>query len=151
MRLSRSEEQARLEMAEMSQHAEKAEAAGGVKDSLLRRKYVVPFVIACIVLACTQATGINSILAYSAVILKGAGLSDVQATNSNLIITILNCAMTLVGAMLVDRMGRKFLLKIGTAGIIFSLVSGGLIYRQFESRRIDVDAKVAAACLCRRP
>jgi hypothetical protein len=105
---------------------------------------VVPFVIACIVLACTQATGINSILAYSAVILKGAGLNDVQATNSNLTITILNCAVTLVGAMLVDRMGRTFLLKIGTAGIIFALVSGGLIYRQFESRRIDVDAKVAA-------
>lgn len=144
LRLSRSEEQARLEISEMSQHAEKPEAVGGIKDSLLRRKYVVPFVIACIVLACNQATGINSILAYSVVIFKGAGLSDVQAANSNLMITILNCAVTLVGAMLVDRVGRTFLLKIGTAGVIVALGSGGLIYHQFESRRIDMDAKVAA-------
>jgi MFS transporter, SP family, solute carrier family 2 (myo-inositol transporter), member 13 len=142
--LSRNAEQAKTELAEMSKHSAGPENAGSSKDSLLRRKYVVPFLIACIVLACTQATGINSILAYSAVILKGAGLNDMQATNSNLIITVLNCGMTLVGAMLIDRVGRKFLLKVGTAGIIFALVSGGLIYRQFESRRIDVSDKVAA-------
>ena len=50
--------------------------AGGGGDSLLQRKYVVPFVIACIVLACTQATGINSILSYAAKILQGAGLTE---------------------------------------------------------------------------
>lgn len=144
LRLSRSDEEAGLEISEMNLHAVVTKARGKVKDSLLQRKYVIPFALACIVLACTQATGINSILSYAPVIFRGAGLDDVQATNSNLIVTILNCAATLLGAMLVDRLGRKFLLKLGTAGIIIALVSGGLIFRQFESRRMDVDYQVAA-------
>ncbi|MCX6928135.1 MAG: MFS transporter, partial [Verrucomicrobia bacterium] len=106
-------------------------------------KYVLPFVIACIVLACTQATGINSILAYAVVILKQAGLDDVQASQGNTLITVLNCAMTIVGAALVDRVGRKFLLKTGTGGIIVALLAGAFLYRHFESQRVDVDAVVS--------
>lgn len=146
LRLSRNEEQTKLEMSEMGQHAAKKEKGGGFKDlvvSLAQRKYVMPFVIACIVLAGTQATGVNSIIAYALVILKGAGLNDVQASAGNLTLTILNCAMTLVGAALVDRMGRKFLLKLGTGGIIIALVCGGFIYRHIEAQRIDVGAKVS--------
>ena len=60
--------------------AERA-ATGGrqAKESLLHRKYVIPFVLACIILACNQLTGVNSIIGYNATILIQAGLSDVQA------------------------------------------------------------------------
>ena len=144
LRLSRSEEQTRFEMSEMGAHSDRREG-GGLMDlvrSLAQRKYVMPFVIACIVLACTQATGINSILAYAVVILKQAGLNDVQASQGNTLITVLNCAMTIVGAALVDRVGRKFLLKTGTGGIIVALLAGAFLYRHFESQRVDVDAVV---------
>ena len=144
LRLSRGQEQTRREMAEMSAHSDQRES-GGLMDlvrSLAQRKYVLPFIIACIVLACTQATGINSILAYAVVILKQAGLNDVQASQGNTLITVLNCAMTIVGAALVDRVGRKFLLKAGTGGIIVALLAGAFVYRHFESQRVDVDAVV---------
>ena len=45
----------------------------GKRDPLLSRRYVVPFLLACVVLACTQATGINSVLAYAVNILNQAG------------------------------------------------------------------------------
>ena len=53
----------------------------GVKarDSLFRRKYVIPFVLACVILACNQTTGINSIIAYNTNILLQSGLSDLAA------------------------------------------------------------------------
>src|ERR1700734_2353753 len=70
---SRSSEQADIELAEMKQAAaaEKAQTSAGtkVKESLLRRKYVIPFVLACVILACNQATGINSIIGYNTIIL----------------------------------------------------------------------------------
>jgi len=146
LRRSRTEEETKLEMSEMGQVAAKQEASAGFGDfvsSLLQYKYVVPFIIACVVLACNQATGINSIIAFSAVIFQGAGMSDVQASQSGVILMSINCAMTLVGAALVDRLGRKILLSVGTAGIIISLTICGLVYRQFEAKRVDIADKIA--------
>jgi phage shock protein PspC (stress-responsive transcriptional regulator) len=45
--------------------------------------------------------------------------------------------MTIVGVLLVDRKGRKFLLSVGTAGIIVSLVCTSLLFRQTERLRVD--------------
>ena len=82
----------------------------------MRRKYVIPFVLACIILACNQATGVNSIIGYNTTILFQGGLSDVQAHWGYVIFTMVNFLMTIGGVMLVDRKGRKFLLSLGTAG-----------------------------------
>ena len=43
------------------------------RESLLRRKYVIPFVLACVILACNQATGVNSIIGYNATYLIRPG------------------------------------------------------------------------------
>jgi SP family myo-inositol transporter-like MFS transporter 13 len=114
-------------------------------DSLLQRKYVVPFLLACMILGCNQATGINSILGFLVVILKQAGMSSAQATQGDLTVKVVNCLMTLVAVVLVDRMGRKFLLKIGTGGIVLSLLTGAILFHAFESQRIDVKQKVQGA------
>lgn len=146
---SRSDEQATLELQEMAATvaAEKAQAATAgarVRESLLRRKYVVPFVLACVILACNQATGVNSIIGYNTTILLQSGLSDVQAHWGYLILTLVNFLVTIGAVVLVDRKGRKFLLSIGSAGIIVSLVFVGLMFRQPESLRVDVREAVQA-------
>src|SRR5579862_2387974 len=58
---SRTIEQADLELREMQQvlAAESTHTTSKTKESLLRRKYVIPFILACIILACNQATGIK--------------------------------------------------------------------------------------------
>ncbi len=138
---SRTNQQADVELAEMEQvaAAEKAKTSTGakVRESLLRRKYVIPFVLACVILACNQATGINSIIGYNTNILLQSGLSDVQAHWGYVLFTIVNFLMTIGGVLLVDRKGRKFLLSVGTAGIILSLICTGLLFRQTERLRLD--------------
>lgn len=137
---SRSTEQADLELREMQEvsTAEQAKSSGTkAKESLLRRKYVIPFVLACIILACNQATGINSIIAYNTNILLQSGLSDVAAHWGYVVFTIINFAVTFGGVVLVDRKGRKFLLGIGTAGIIVSLICTGVLFLGTENQRVD--------------
>ena len=146
LRISRSEEEASRELAEIKQHTNKHDESGKPKtsDSLLQRKYVVPFILACLILALTQATGINTIIAYAAKLIQGAGFTEKQAATSFTVITIANCVFTLVGALLVDKLGRKVLLTFGTAGIIVSLFSAAMVYRQFEAKRFDVIEQVQA-------
>ena len=143
---SRSNEQADLELKEMQELGapEKSrDSSGAVKrDSLLSRKYVIPFILACIILACNQTTGINSIIAYNTNILLQSGLSDLSAHEGYVVFTFVNFFVTLVGVALVDRKGRKFLLGIGTAGIIVSMVATGVLFRQTE--KLGVDCRTAA-------
>src|ERR1700687_4295468 len=143
---SRTNQQADVEVAEMEQAAaaEKAKTSTGanvpgvnVQGSLLQRKYVIPFVLACVILACNQATGVNSIIGYNTNILLQSGLSDVQAHWGYVIFTIVNFLMTIGGVLLVDRKGRKFLLSVGSAGIIVSLLCTGVLFRRTERLRVD--------------
>jgi SP family myo-inositol transporter-like MFS transporter 13 len=143
---SRTMEQADLELQEMEQTAaaETAQSASKnrARESLLRRKYVIPFVLACVILACNQATGINSIIGFNTNILLQSGLSDLQAHWGYVLFTLVNFVMTIGGVMLVDRKGRKFLLSVGTAGIIASLICTGFLFRQTEGLRVDSGASV---------
>ena len=140
LRRSSPEQEAQLEMREIEALAteDKRKTSTNSSGSLLKRKYIIPFVLACFILACNQATGINSILAFLVIILKQAGMSANHATQGDLAVKIVNCLMTIVAVMLVDRKGRKFLLKLGTGGIIVSLIAAALIFQGFESKRINV-------------
>jgi MFS family permease len=145
---SREPAQADLEIHEMRDTASASAvgSAGGGKGgaSLLSRKYVVPFVLACIILACNQATGINSIIAYNATILIQAGLNDSQAHMGYVFLTLVNFSMTLGAVALVDKKGRKFLLSIGSAGIIVSLIAVGFLFHNTEKLRVDCKQAVQA-------
>ncbi|MFC3549479.1 MFS transporter [Lysobacter cavernae] len=108
------------------------------RDRLLSRRHVWPFLLACVILACTQATGINSVLAYAVNILNQAGLPGAVANGADVAIKLLNAVMTVVALVLVDRKGRKFLLMLGSGGITVALVAAGLLFLQAERGRVDV-------------
>ncbi len=147
LRRSTPEDAAQTEFGEMQAiAAERREAkAKGAAGTLLRRKYVVPFIIACVIMTCNQTTGINSILGFLVIILKQAGMTAYRATQGDVAVIVLNCVMTLVGVSLVDKKGRTFLLRIGTAGIVIALAAGGSIFVAAESGRVDVKSKLEAA------
>ena len=121
---------------EAADKAAMAEAAKG--DTLFQRKYVIPFLLAVVVLACTQATGINSVLNYSVKIFQQAGLEGETANYADLAIKIVNMLMTIVAVTLVDKKGRTFLLKMGTLGIIVGLAGVGSMFLMVENNRVDV-------------
>ena len=144
---SRSTEQAQSELREMEEVSSaeaKGSLGGKVKESLLRRKYVIPFILACVILACNTATGINSVIGFNTNILLQSGLSDVQAHWGYVIFTMMNFLFTMVGVMLVDRKGRKFLLSMGSAGVIVAMVCTALLFHRTEKYRMDARNAVQA-------
>ena len=144
---SRTEEQAEIELQEMETIAaaeqDRISTAGEkIRESLLRRKYVVPFLLACVILACNQATGVNSVIGYNTTILIQAGLGDKQAHFGYTLFTIVNFLATIIAVVLVDRKGRKFLLSLGTAGVVVSMMMVGLLFHKTEALRVDVKEAV---------
>jgi SP family myo-inositol transporter-like MFS transporter 13 len=120
--------------------AEKGSAAAA--GSLLQRKYVLPFVLACLVLAFNQATGINTILGYLSLILKQAGMSPVRATQGDIAVKLLNMLVTMAAIYLIDRKGRTFLLKLGTGVAVVALSLTAFLFHGAEAHRQDVCAAV---------
>lgn len=152
---SRSADQAEIEMTEMATMAKaesrQAKSGGtGKRESLLQRRYIFPFLLACTILACNQATGINSIIGYNATILIQAGLNDFQAHWGYLLFTMLNFLLTIVGVLLVDRIGRKKLLSIGSAGITVSLICTALLFQHSERNRRDCAKALTAMVTARQ-
>ncbi|MBR7180110.1 MAG: sugar porter family MFS transporter [Kiritimatiellae bacterium] len=117
--------------AEAKEKAALAESAVG--DTVFQKKYIYPFILAIVILACNQTTGINSVLNYSVKIFQETGLRGEFANWSDLTIKIVNMVMTLVACALVDRKGRKFLLKLGTSGIILGLSGVGTSFLAIQN------------------
>ena len=117
------------------------------EESVFRRKYMVPFAIAFLIVLCTQATGTTAILNYSVTILSDIGLSGAYANIADAVIKTVNLAATLAAISLVDVRGRRFLLKIGTIGIVVAhLVAAGVfIAVRLGALRVSPLAGVLAA------
>lgn len=142
---SRSPEQAAIELREMDEAAAVAQAKSAgtkVKETLLQRKYVYPFILACVILFCNTATGVNSIIGFNTNILLQSGLSDLQSHWGYVIFTAVNFLATIIGMMLVDKKGRRFLLILGTSGVIASMVATGVLFHVTESKNVDARAAV---------
>ena len=107
--------------------AEKAKNAAAT-DTLFQKKYVIPFILAVAILALNQTTGINSVLNYTVTIFQKTGMQGAFANLSDVAIKIVNCVMTIVACTLVDKKGRKFLLKLGTSGIVVGLCGVGFVF-----------------------
>ena len=73
-----------------------------------------------------QLTGINAILYYAPEIFKSLGSSSDTSLLETSILGVVNLIFTLLAIRLVDKMGRKPLLYIGSIGMSFSLLSVGL-------------------------
>jgi sugar porter (SP) family MFS transporter len=89
--------------------------AGSLKD--LRRPIALAFLIAFF----NQFSGINAILYFAPRIFEMAGLGEKSALLQSIGIGITNLIFTFVGLWLIDRLGRKTLLLIGSLGYIVSL------------------------------
>jgi len=118
---------------EESERVEKERLAALAKgDTVFRRRYLVPFAIAFVVVVCVQASGVNSVLNYSVVIMQQAGLKGLAANWADTIIKAANFLMTVVACLLVDRKGRKFLLTVGSGGLVVGLTLVGSVFLAIE-------------------
>jgi len=136
LRMNNDEESANLTIAELEENirAQTVVTAEGVAkmDSIFQRKYIVPLVLAILFPVFNQASGVNSLLNYSVVLMQRAGLEGTVANWADTTIKLANFAFTVVAMSLVDRRGRKFLLTIGTVGIFVGLTTVGALFALTE-------------------
>ncbi|MBQ6330906.1 MAG: MFS transporter [Kiritimatiellae bacterium] len=101
-------------------------------SSLLSRRYVVPFLLACLVLTFNKTTGMSSFTSYLVSILHSAGFEGIFANWGQLAVKLTNMLVTVAAAALVDRKGRTWLLKIGTGGMTIGLAAIGSVFLAIE-------------------
>ncbi|MBO6828702.1 sugar porter family MFS transporter [Allomuricauda sp.] len=95
------------------------------RDSLFSGKYNKPLMLAFLIAFFNQLSGINFVLYYAPEILERAGLASGESLFSSISIGVINLIFTFVGISLIDKLGRKQLMYIGSIGYIISLAMVG--------------------------
>ena len=90
-------------------------------DTIFLKKYRTPLVLAFLMAFFNQLSGINAFLYYSSRIFQEAGLGESTALLSSIGIGVVNLIFTLLGVFLIDKLGRKLLMYIGSVGYVISL------------------------------
>lgn len=97
------------------------ETSKGQTTSIFSSKYKTVMWLAFMVAFFNQLSGINFILYYAPEILERAGLAAKESLANSIAIGGTNLAFTFIGLYLIDKLGRKTLLIIGSLGYIISL------------------------------
>jgi sugar porter (SP) family MFS transporter len=92
----------------------------GLKEFFSGR-YNLPIMLVFLFAFFNQVSGINAIIYYAPRIFESAGMAAGSALLSSVGIGITNIIFTMLGLALIDRMGRRFLMYIGSFGYIISL------------------------------
>jgi len=97
--------------------------------SLFRRDYIKPVFIVLSVAVLNQLIGNNSLVPYSGILLKKAGLgSNYVSMIGSSTMTSLGIIFTFVCMLLIDKLGRKKVLCIGLSIVVITLGIAGLVF-----------------------
>ena len=96
--------------------------------------YIKPISIAFLVAMFNQFSGINAILYYAPRIFELSGLSIADSMFQSILIGVTNGIFTILGMMLIDRVGRKKLLITGSIGMSICL---GLVAKTFYTQNVS--------------
>jgi len=109
------------------------------KDLRGKRFGLHPLVWVGILLAAfQQLVGINVIFYYSTSLWKSVGFADSFSYTASVITSVTNVVVTVVAILLVDRVGRRRLLLIGSAGMFVTL---GVMALGFAQATLVADSK----------
>jgi sugar porter (SP) family MFS transporter len=129
---------------ELEEIKEAAAEEGGVRE--LWRPQVRPLVVVGLALAfAQQLIGVNTVIYYAPTILKFTGLGTGGAITQALSVGITNFLFTLVAILLLDRVGRRPLLLIGTSGCVLALAMLGIFFASGSLQASD--SWIALVCL----
>jgi MFS transporter, SP family, arabinose:H+ symporter len=95
--------------------------ASTLRESIFDPRYRTALLLVFAIAFFNQFSGINAFLTYSPRIFEAAGLESNAAFLSSVGIGVINVLFTFVGMALIDRLGRKQLMYIGSVGYILSL------------------------------
>ncbi len=115
------EQYAELTIQEIQRGVDKKEEKGRLSD-IFKSKYATIMVIALGIAFFQQITGINAVFYYAPTIFEQAGGSTDSSFLQAIVVGLTNLVFTLVAIWLIDRLGRKPLLLIGTTCMTIALL-----------------------------
>ena len=104
------------------------EGAGEGKETVFQRRYMIPFALVWVCIVCVQLTGWSLMQTYPVMIFQKAGLSGIWANWASSAIMAIMVVMTVISCKLIDSRGRKFILSLGTGGLIVGLLAVGTTF-----------------------
>lgn len=108
-------------------------------ENIFMKKYRFPLLLAFLIAMFNQFSGINAFLYYAPRIFEEAGLGESTALLSSIGIGVTNLIFTLFGVFLIDRLGRKVLMYIGSIGYIISLSLVSIaFYQNWEGLAVPI-------------
>ncbi len=105
----------------------KSEKENG-KEVLFSKKFSYPIFLAVSIAIFNQFTGINGLLYYLNDIFAQAGFSKVSGDLQSVAIGATNLMFTMLAMSIIDKVGRKILLLIGSIGTAVSLTGVAFIF-----------------------
>ncbi|MGE0772816.1 MAG: sugar porter family MFS transporter [Cyclobacteriaceae bacterium] len=112
----------------IQEHAAKdGHQSKGLKEFFSGR-YSFPILLAFLIAFFNQTSGINAVIYYAPRIFRDTGMADSASLLSSVGIGVINLVFTMIGLSLIDKMGRRFLMYIGSVGYIASLASVAYVF-----------------------
>ena len=105
-----------------------AQAKALGKEALFQKRYALPVFLAISIGAFNQLSGINAILYYLNDIFARAGFGKVSGNLQAVAIGATNLAFTMLAMSVIDRIGRKTLLLIGSLGTMLCLAGVATVF-----------------------
>lgn len=115
-------------------------------ESVFQRRYLLPILLASSLGALNQLSGINAILYYLNDIFASAGFSQLSGNIQSVVIGLMNLVATLIAMSMIDKLGRKTLLLVGSVGMAVSLGGVARIFHAGRSSSALLGFLVAFIC-----
>lgn len=123
------------------------EEASVKKEGLFQKKFIKPILIAFFIATLNQLSGINAILYYAPRLLEQSGAFSNPMLQS-VIVGLTNLTFTMLGMVLIDKLGRRTLIAIGAIGMVVAqgLVARGFYLGEFEGYTLLICVCTYVAC-----
>ncbi len=119
-----------------------------IREPFFRRKYSKPIMLAVAIAAFNQLSGINAVLYYAPAVFKMTGAGETSSLMQSTAIGFVLTVFTMIALTLIDRLGRRTLMLVGSIGYIISLGVIAWVFYAYDAEfktALDANGVVAQA------
>ncbi len=132
--LCKTVEESDLQISEIRAQLQQDAAARATKVPFFTKRYRKVILMAFAIAMFNQLSGVNAILYYAPVVMQQAGASDNASYLMSVAVGFMNLVATMTALTVIDRIGRRSLMFVGSIGYLISLGFLTIIMFTFEGR-----------------
>jgi SP family xylose:H+ symportor-like MFS transporter len=144
-RLTNSREEAEFEIREIESTLATDAAAARAPFFVRHNRKVILLAVA--IAAFNQLSGINAILYYAPDIFRMAGAGNNAAALQSVVVGLVNLITTMIALTVIDKIGRRKLMLVGSIGYLISLGALALVFTIYKERFSGTSSVMVLAAL----